>query len=100
VRNTLRPMWWFVFPWVLNCDSSSICKLGILFVSVKYVLVSVKLVCVVVCIPLVLNYDSSSICKLGILFVSVKYVLVSVKLVCVYMKLFKKNECKSKGYLL
>jgi hypothetical protein len=29
-----------------NYDSSSTCKLGILFVSVKYVLVSVKLVCV------------------------------------------------------
>jgi hypothetical protein len=28
------------------CDSSSICKLGTLFVSVKYMLVSVKLVCV------------------------------------------------------
>jgi hypothetical protein len=29
-----------------NCDSSCTCKLGTLFVSVKYVLVSVKLVCV------------------------------------------------------
>jgi hypothetical protein len=33
---------------VRECDSSIICKLGILFVSVKYVLVSVKLVCVYV----------------------------------------------------
>jgi hypothetical protein len=31
-----------------GCDSSITCKLGILFVSVKYVLVSVKLVCVCV----------------------------------------------------
>jgi hypothetical protein len=28
-----------------RCDSSSTCKLGTLFVSVKYVLVSIKLVC-------------------------------------------------------
>jgi hypothetical protein len=34
--------------WNAECDSSSACKLGILFVSVKYVLVSVKLVCVYV----------------------------------------------------
>jgi hypothetical protein len=33
---------------VRHCDSSITCKLGILFVSVKYVLVSVKLVCVYV----------------------------------------------------
>jgi hypothetical protein len=35
--------------WLLppaKCDSSSTCKLGTLFVSVKYVLVSIKLVCV------------------------------------------------------
>jgi hypothetical protein len=31
-----------------ECDSSSTCKLGIVFVNVKYVLVSVKLVCVYV----------------------------------------------------
>jgi hypothetical protein len=31
-----------------NCDSSSNCKLNILFVIVKYVFVSVKLVCVYV----------------------------------------------------
>jgi hypothetical protein len=31
-----------------RCDSSSNCKLGTLFFSVKYVLVSVKLVCVYV----------------------------------------------------
>jgi hypothetical protein len=31
-----------------GCDSSSTCKLRILFVSVKYVLVSVKIVCVCV----------------------------------------------------
>jgi hypothetical protein len=30
------------------CDSSCTCKLGTLFVSVKYVLVSVKLMCVYV----------------------------------------------------
>jgi hypothetical protein len=34
--------------WNVMCDSSITCKLGILFVSVKYVLVSVKLVCVCV----------------------------------------------------
>jgi hypothetical protein len=31
-----------------DCDSSITCELGILFVSVKYVLVSVKLMCVYV----------------------------------------------------
>jgi hypothetical protein len=31
-----------------NCDNSCTCKLGTLFVSVKYMLVSVKLVCVYV----------------------------------------------------
>jgi hypothetical protein len=30
------------------CDSSSTCKLGTIFVNVKYVLVSVKLVCIYV----------------------------------------------------
>jgi hypothetical protein len=31
-----------------SCDSSSTCKLGTVFVSVKYVLVSLKLMCVYV----------------------------------------------------
>jgi hypothetical protein len=31
-----------------DCDSSNTCKLGTIFVSVKYVLVSVKLMCVYV----------------------------------------------------
>jgi hypothetical protein len=31
-----------------GCDSSITCKLGILFVSVKYVFVSIKLMCVYV----------------------------------------------------
>jgi hypothetical protein len=35
-------------PGVTSCDSSITSKLGILFVSVKYVLVSVKLVCIYV----------------------------------------------------
>jgi hypothetical protein len=30
----------------IYCDTSCTCKLGTLFVSVKYVLISVKLVCV------------------------------------------------------
>jgi hypothetical protein len=34
--------------WGERCDSSCICKLGTLFDSVKYVFVSVKLVCVYV----------------------------------------------------
>jgi hypothetical protein len=32
----------------IQCDSSNICKLGTLIVSVKYMLTSVKLVCVCV----------------------------------------------------
>jgi hypothetical protein len=38
------------FSWfeIFICDSSSTCKLGTIFINVKYVLVSLKLVCVYV----------------------------------------------------